>query len=757
MYLARWKKVFGVSVFLCFSDWLSQAEAQTGRPQIQAYRLAPRETLVIDGAPDEAVWRKAPPATNFLQRDPDNGEPATEQTEVRVIFDRDRLILGVRCLDSEPERLLGNQMQRDQSFGSDDRFMFSIDPFNDGRTGYFFEINPSGAMGDGLITGPIGGGGGGFGGGGFGGQMEKSWDGIWLARVRRTADGWTAEVEIPFKTLNFNPDTDTWGANFQRTVRRKNEESLWTGWLRDEGLTRMSNAGRIGGITGISQGVGLDLKPYALGAASAAPGRGAPATTGDWDVGLDAFYNVTPALKANFSVNTDFAETEVDERRTNLTRFPLFFEEKREFFLDGANFFDFPGGRDSPFFSRRIGLNEGEPQPIIYGAKLIGQIGQQDVGLLQVSTNDKTFDVEGAPLHLNAEDFTVARVRRRFGSQSSAGVLYTRRSTRDSMIDTRHTAGFDVTIATPALLGDIQFESQAWYAHTSKPRFINEGGEPSPAGRSDAFGWSASVSRDPYDADIGFREVQPAYDPAVGFTPRRNFRNWNTDIRWAPRFSDHRWFRGVQLSAGGQINLNLENQVIDRNLRMTPIELEFHSGDSVEFQLFRQTENLDEDFEISDGITLPLGGRFNWIRYQLTYDSAEQRPVSGRAEYSFGDFYDGRRRELTLDLNMRPRPGILIELSSEFNDVDLPGGSFIENVYSVEVGTQFNPWTSLSNNLQYDTESSELGWQLRFRWIQRPGDDIFFIWTQNWREEIGSRFESLDRRGVAKIVRTIRF
>jgi hypothetical protein len=752
-----WLKTFlCVSVFLCFGEWFSQAEAQTGRPEIRAYRLAEGESLVIDGAPEESVWQKALPATSFLQRDPDNGEPATEKTEVRVIFDRDRLILGVTCFDSEPERLLGNQMQRDQSFGSDDRFMFSIDPFNDGRTGYFFEINPSGAMGDGLITGPTGGGDG-FGGGGFGGGMEKSWDGIWLARVRRTNAGWTAEIEVPFKTINFNPDTDTWGANFQRTVRRKNEESLWTGWLRDEGLTRMSNAGRIGGITGISQGVGLDLKPYALGAAGAAPGRGTPATTGDWDIGLDAFYNVTPALKANFSVNTDFAETEVDERRTNLSRFPLFFEEKREFFLDGGNFFEFPGGEDNPFFSRRIGLNAGEPQPILYGAKLIGQIGRQDVGLLQVSTNDKTFDSDGSPLHLNGEDFTVARVRRRFGSQSSAGVLYTRRDARDSIIDTRHTAGFDVTVATPEFLGDTQFASQAWYVHTSKPRFISEEGEASPAGRSDAFGWSASVARDPYDGEIEFKEVQPAYDPAVGFTPRRNFRNWETDFRWSPRFADHRWLRGVQLSAGAEINLNLDNQVIDRNIRMTPLELEFHSGDSIEFQMFRQTENLDEDFEISDGIILPLGGRFNWMRYQVGYDSAEQRPVSGRAEYSFGDFWNGNRRELNLDLNVRPRPGILIELSGEFNDVDLPGGSFVENVYSVDVGTQFNPWISLSNNLQYDTDSEQLGWQLRFRWIQRPGDDIFFIWTQNWREGIGTRLESLDRRGVAKIVRTIRF
>jgi len=691
---------------------------------------------VIDGAPDEAAWQSAIPASNFLQRDPDNGAPATERTEVRVVFDRDRIILGVICFDSEPTRLLGNQMQRDQSFEADDRFMVAIDPFFDGRSGYFFEINPSGAMGDGLITGPTGG-------DDFGGEMNKSWDGIWVARVRKTAIGWTAEIEVPFKTVNFDPDTDTWGANFQRTVKRKNEESLWTGWLRDEGLTRMSNAGRIGGIDDISQGIGLDLKPYLLGSASAAPGRNRPGTTGDYDIGLDAFYNVTPALKANFSVNTDFAETEVDERRTNLTRFPLFFEEKREFFLDGANFFEFPGGDESPFFSRRIGLNAGEPQPIVYGTKLVGQASRYDIGFLQVRTSEEDLTVDDAPLQLKGEDFTVARVSRRFGSQSSAGVIYTRRATHESIVEPRHTAGADITLATPDFIGGSTLDSGAWYVHTSTPEFLNDEGAQPDQGRSDSYGWHASVSRDPYRAEMSFKEVQPAYDAAVGFTPRRNFRNWNPEFNWSPRFENHRWIRGVDLGADADINTNLDNHVVDRNIRITPMELEFHSGDSVEFQLFKQTENLDQDFEISDGVILPLGSSHDWLRYQIGYDGAEHRMLSGRVEYSFGDFWNGQRKELSLDLTIRPRPGVSVHLSSEFNDVTLPLGSFTTKLYRLDARTQFSPWMYLSNNVQYDSESGEVGWQLRFRWIQKPGNDVFFIWTQNWRDELGRGFGAL--------------
>jgi hypothetical protein len=206
-----------------------------------------------------------------------------------------------------------------------------------------------------------------------------------------------------------------------------------------------------------------------------------------------------------------------------------------------------------------------------------------------------------------------------------------------------------------------------------------------------------------------------------------------------------------------EINLDLDNAVLDRNLMFTPLELEFHSGDNLEFQLFKQTENLDEDFEISDGIILPAGGRYDWLRYQVVYDAAEHRVVSGRIEYSFGNFWDGDRRELNLDLTLRPRPGLSLHLSSEFNDVDLPQGAFTTKLYRLDARTQFSPWLSLSNNVQWDSESDQVGWQLRFRWIQKPGNDMFFIWTQNWRDEFGNRWAALDRRGVAKVVRTIRF
>jgi hypothetical protein len=710
------------------------AEAQptdsSRRPSVQAHRLADGVALVVDGVLDEPVWQQAPAATDFLQRDPNNGAPATERTEVRIVFDGDRIVMGVICFDSQPDRLLGNQMQRDASFEADDRFLWSFDPYLDGRSGYFFEINPSGAMGDGLIE-------------NVGGDVNKSWDGIWIARVRRTDVGWTAEVELPFKTINFNPSTDTWGANFQRTVRRRQEESYWTGWRRNEGLNRMSNAGSIVGLSEISQGVGLDIRPYALAAVASAPGRGQPAALGEGDAGVDFFYNVTPALKANFTVNTDFAETEVDERRVNLTRFPLFFEERRQFFLDGLNFFAFPPGETSPFFSRRIGLNQGRPQPIRYGARLVGQAGPHDIGLLQVSTGED----DG----LVGEDFTVARARRRFWSQSHVGALFTRRDPRSAEGATRYTAGADVTLATGSFVGGTRLDSGAWFVHTT----------PDPSAEAftgpNGYGWRADVSGNTWQAASYFEEFQGEYDAAVGFTPRRNFRNWSPEAGWEPRLDRHPIVRGFQFDVEAEIGTDLENALVSREISASPFGIEFHAGDQAEFQIVRQAERLDEDFEISDGIVLPAGGRYDWTRYQVSYEGSDNRPLAARIEHSWGGFWDGTRKEWSVSVTLRPRRGLYLQLESEYNDVDLAGGSFITRLYRLDARTQFSPWMSLANNLQYDSVSRVVGWQLRYRWILRPGNDIFFVYTHNWLDDAERGALTLDRRAVTKAVYTWRF
>ncbi len=451
------RRVFGsLFTFLIVAAFPLSSDAQTpeagplARRTIQAARLQDTERITVDGRLDEEVWQRAVPAAEFIQIDPANGTPATEPTEVRIVFTKDAIYMGVTCYDSEPDKWLGYQRRRDEFLPADDRFMWTIDTFLDERSGYFFEMNPSGLMADSLF--------------GINGD-NRAWDGIWDARVRHSEIGWTIEIEIPFRTLNFDPNNDMWGFNFQRTVRRKNEDSIWMGWPRNQGLRRMTNAGHVTGITDVTQGLGLDVKPYGLLTSESFGALNGGSSQQKANAGLDLFYNPTPGVRANLTINTDFAQTEVDQRQVNLTRFSLFFPERRDFFLDGATFFDFAsdsagGPQIQPFFSRRIGLSaDATPQKIDFGTKFTGQMGGQDVGFLQVRTGAD--DGQFIP-----EDFLVARVKRRVLQQSYFGAIYTRRDARTGdRIDASHTVGVDARLATSQFRGNQNLAATAWMLH----------------------------------------------------------------------------------------------------------------------------------------------------------------------------------------------------------------------------------------------------------------------------------------------------
>ena len=304
-----------VGFLVCTPLWAQQPAGPDGeRPTVRALRLNVDEKIVVDGSLDEVSWERAKPITDFRQFEPKNGQPPTERSEIRIMFDRDNLYIGASFFDSNPREILGNQMVRDGALGADDRFMWVLDPFLDLRSGYFFEVNPAGAMGDAqLVANNIS----------FGLVQNRAWNGVWLARVRRSDDGWTVEVEIPFRTLNFNPNSDEWGANFERVVRRKNEEICWSACERNQGLFSLAFSGRIVGVSDVSQGHGLDIKPYLLGTYTEAPNRDTSPTY-KANEGVDFSFNVTPQLKTNFTLNTDFAQTEVDDRQVTLTRFPIF-------------------------------------------------------------------------------------------------------------------------------------------------------------------------------------------------------------------------------------------------------------------------------------------------------------------------------------------------------------------------------------------------------------------------------------------------
>ena len=735
----RYFCVYAFISFLCstFVNYASAAQTTSelaDRPTITAVQVSPGETITLDGRLDEAAWMRAKPAGDFKQADPRNGEPATERTEIRIIFNPDHLYIGAEFFDSDPGGLLANQMVRDGFLSADDRFMWTLDPFYDQRSGYFFEINPAGSMGDAQLV-PA------QGASEVGTTQNRAWDGIWSVRVRRHDQGWTAEIDIPFRTLNFNPQADAWGANFQRTVRRKNEESFWTAWGRNQGLFNLANSGRITGIHDVSQGRGLDVKPYLIGTYS--DSANAPSSTYKGDAGVDFYYNVTPQLRANVTINTDFAQTEVDDRQVNLTRFPLFFPEKRDFFLEGAGNFDFARERANnftAFFSRRIGLTErGLPQKIDYGVKVTGQAAHFDLGLMQVRTA-----TEGAIL---GEDFTVFRPKRSFLRQSYAGLMYTRRATRDSAIPDRQSIGADFTLATTRFRGSRNLQFGGFFMKTLNAL---------KKGRDTGYALRLDYPNDRWTLSTNYKVFQKNFEPAMGFSEKTDYRRLFFNLQWGPRPKNNRWIRQIVIGSRNDLSLNTGGGWNERTFTITLLNVNFQSGDNINIGAIPSYEYLDRDFRLSPAITLKQGSEYQFTRYSFGFSTANQRTLSGNGNVTVGTFYSGHRRDLSAGLNLRPRRGVLATLTSSFSRVELPEGNFSTKILRAVINTQFNPFISVSNNVQFDSVSRILGWQSRFRWILKPGNDIYVVFMNNWLDS-GTQLTTLDRTVASKVIYTHRF
>jgi len=738
------------------------AQGPSGDAEIalHALRLMESERIDLDGHIDEAPWSRATPISDFTQQEPSEGAQPSRETEVRVVYDRDHLYIGAIIYD-DPEEILAFQRQRDAGLGTDDRFMWVLDTFRDGRTGYFFETNAAGLLGDGIITGSGGGRGGGF------GVINKAWDGIWEVRTTRRPDGWSAEIRIPFRTLNFDPNADSWGINFQRTIRRTNEEILWRGFRLNQGLFRLVFAGRLTGLSEVSQGIGLETRLSAIGGWRNTPADTDP-TTFPSNVSMDLNYSVTPSLRASVSLNTDFAEVESDQRRVNLTRFPLFFPERRDFFLEGSGVFTFaPRSGPRPFFSRRIGLRGGEQVPINYGARLTGQIARAEVGLYQMGTGSQELSDEARTL-IPREQFTVARVRIPIFEQSTIGAIYTRRATSADTSgfspDDRHTVGVDGAYNTRRFFGDYNFEVEAFFVWNSNPDASTDRS----IGDLSARGFRLNFPNDVWTAHLSYREFGDDYNPAVGFVTRNDFRRVEPRIGWAPRPSLP-WIRQLDFSVQFRNLTELGTGILEeREWRFNLLGVEFESGDNIDLVAMRTFEFLDRPFDVSEGIEIAQGDYTTW-RYELRARTSSRRRVSLRGGFALGDFWNGERTEYRANVTVRPNPGVSLQTSFERNQVRLPQGRFSTNLYRIEGSWDPSPWVGLSNQLQYDDVSQVLGLFARFRWILTPGNDIFLVYTHNWRDfgagvlpdpspDPDARgFSTVSRGGSVKLNYTYRF
>jgi len=702
---------------------------------IEAHRLLPGESINLDGLPDEPVWARISGISQFSQQFPTEGAEPTERTFIQIAYDADNLYIAARMYESDVSGIRAWQKRRDQGLGGDDRFMWILDTFNDGRTAYFFEMNPAGLMGDGLLT------------TGQGSSVNKAWNGIWDARVQITPDGWMVEVRIPFRTLDFNPDNTVWGINFQRTVRRRNEEIMWAGWRRNQGLFRPQNAGTLIGLEGLSQGIGLEMKPYAMAKPTRRWPANAPATN-DFtrDAGFDLTYSITPGIRSSLSVNTDFAEAEVDQRRVNLTRFPLQFPEQRDFFLEGSSIFSFaPASGPNPFFSRRIGLVGGDPVPIVLGARVIGRADQTSIGFYQIRT---------AAGNIPAEDFTVGRLVQNFGRESRIGGIYTRRATfGDDNLPVRQTFGTDIDLATSRFRGGKNLQFQAFFvSHTAN----------TPADTQTMFDRSArgmriSLPNFPFYGHASYREFGKGYNPAVGFAPRNGFRRFQPTIGYTRITESIAWVRSINSELYYEYLMGMDFRPETTWINLKPLNVVLESGDQFGFEIGRFYERIEQSFDIRrDGSIIIPAGTYRDLSSEIWVRTNVARPLSAYAEVGYEGFWTGTRTQIDAETTVRPMPGINITGAWSHTIVNLAEGNFTTDLVRLRSNLDFTPFISFTGIVQYDTLSELVGLYQRLRWIIRPGADLYLVYTYNWLNET-DRLRPLETSGSVKLSYTYRF
>jgi hypothetical protein len=679
------------------STLLGQPPATT--KTMRAQRMS--SPVRVDGALDEEPWRMAAATTDFVQQDPNVDEPVSEATEVRVLVDDEAIYFGIVCRDADAHGVIARELRRDNAFAGDDHFEILLDTFHDHRNAYHFAINPLGTQYDAFITDE-------------GHDVNTEWNERWWSETQRTAGGWTAEIKIPFTALRSGRDPDVFGVNFKRYIRRKNESAHWTGWSRDFPFLQVSQAGHLLGVERLKTGLKLRVKPYLLGGFRDAAGAGSADVTRLSDVGLETVrFSVTPGLTAELTANTDFAQTEVDEAVINLTRFPLFFPEKREFFLERAGIFEFGlGGRRGGtaernlqmFFPRRIGLTDDRvPVPVKGGAKLVGHVAGLDIGLLDVQTGR----FEAAP----GSNYLVFRGKRNVLARSNVGLFASQRQAAGS--DDNRVIG-----------GDASF---TLFKNTDIQGFLATSTTPGVDGNNRVGRAKYNWFTDRHEIFLEHLYIGPEFKHDVGFVRRTDIQRTDAAYIWQPR--PQRWnVRNFVLRNELVYTTDIQRTLLGRE-QISQWTTRFQSDDATRINTTHTFDRVDRAFEIANGVVVPAGDyrfRDTW----LEYEGSGRRVVSGRIRYGGGDFYGGARRYVQIAPAFHPLPLISLEASYEYDDVTLPQGAFATHVVNGRMNFNLsNRWLT-TTIAQYDSAASRQVLFFRLNYIFRPGDNIFFVFNQ---------------------------
>ena len=657
----------------------------------------------IDGVLDEAVWREAPMLDDFTQQEPSDGAPASERTEVRLLYDAEHLYIGVRALDSDPSGVIATEMRRDSPrLLDEDNFQIILDTFRDSRSGYMFVTNPLGAKleqqvfeeGAGNLRGAAS-------------NINRDWNGVWDAAATRTADGWIAEISIPMVTVR-SPEVDvqTWGINFMRSIRRKNEQVYWAPIPKPYGLTRVSLAGTVSGMAGVTRGLDLRLKPFAIAGGRRDRLGSTVSTSGLRDMGLDAKYGLSSGLAVDFTVNTDFAQAEVDEQQVNLTRFPLFFPEKRDFFLENSGQFTVGNQGNARmadlFFSRRIGLSaNGQPVPLLGGARLTGKLGDDNLALMQLQTGEAF----GRP----GENFLVARYSRDLGQRSRIGGLVVNK-------EAIHSPLFNRTMAADALIAPTpSFSVHSFLARTATPGVVDN---------QQAFHSRVLFQNSKWNSYGEYSDIEENFNAEAGFVPRTGIRATKLHVERNPRPGG--LIRVMEPMLNIEYITDQQNRLITRRIHHM-VGTRFQNGAYLNVILNRWLEVLDEPFAIQPGVTIP-SGVYRFYDWNFTFNTNPARRFYERFTYAPQTFYNGTRHDIDAAVGVRASDRASAEFAITRNDVDLPWGAFVVNLGILRLDYTLSPTMAIRSLSQYNSSTRQFSTSIRYNFIFRPGSDLYVVY-----------------------------
>ncbi|MEO0570060.1 MAG: DUF5916 domain-containing protein [Bacteroidota bacterium] len=691
------------------------------RPSFASGKLT--GSLDFDGALNEVDWKNAPVLSSLTTTVPEEGGTPSQSTLVQVITDSRNVIIGVTCNDTNPDGIIRFSKLRDADISEEDHVKVVIDPFLDGQSGYIFAVNSLAARYDALVS-------------DRGEDENEDWDAVWDAKTQITEEGWTAEIVIPIQSIAFKKGLSQWGFNVERRIQRNLETIRWANVKRDQWIAQTSRAGLVTGLPEFNYGVGVNFRPSLIANATQMGPDGAMDVNPD--ISFDANQRLGPNVLATFTVNTDFGETEVDTRQTNLTRFPLFFPEKRTFFLEGSDIFEFGFGTGRstvlPFFSRRIGLRDNVQIPVVGGTKLNGRIGKTAFGGLGIRTDD--FDLDGNTF--SPTNMGVMRVRRNVLKESSVGFIA---SAGDPLgRDGSWMSGADFTFQTTRFNGDKNFLVGGWALFTDREDL---------SGDRSAAGFKIDYPNDRWDVAMTYARIGEDFDPSLGFVPRRGVNFYRVGGTFAPR-PKAPWLRQMFHELFVTYINTLSGPWQSYSIFTAPINWRLESGDRIEGNIRPVGENILEPFQISDGVTIPVG-EYNFMRYRLEAEFARKRRLSGEATWWFGSFYEGNLDEFELTLNWNPSALLAFEFNGLHNRARLPFGDFEQTLAGLRVRFNVTSNLQLNSYLQYDTDSRVLGLNARIHWIFSPLGDIFLVFNNNTINNINQPWELQNRQILLKV------